>query len=369
MNRIDHLLVSAVRDPASPLPPPPADRLGHLERHHLAPLAWDALATSGRVEDWPRPVQSSLRRASAAQALVSDLLDRELRRVIDSAGEAGVRTLLIKGAALAYTHYRRPHLRPRSDSDIVVNESDRDAMARVLDALGYRRSDAIDGSLITQQAQWTRTLDAGVVHAVDVHWRVFNPHLFGPVAAVDWLYERACPLPALGPHAHCPCTVDALLLACVHRVAHHAGEDDPIWDFDVHLLVSSLSDDDAAEFGRIVAAADLRAISAAGIGSAHSRFRTRLPSAVLSLVRDAEGHREPTAVFLEQGRRQVDVLTSDLAALGSWRARASLLRQHLFPSPAYMRAKYGVRSAALLPFAYARRIVAGVPRWFSSQRS
>ena len=369
MNVEERIVVGAVRAPASPLPPPPAERLADLEQHHLAPLAWDALAISGHAGDWPHAVCSSLRRASAAQVLVSDLLDSELRRVVDTAGEAGVRTLLIKGAALGYSHYRRPHLRPRSDSDIVIAESDREAMAGVLDRLGYRRSDAVEGSLITQQAQWMRTLAAGVVHAVDVHWRVFNPHLFGSVLSVDRLYERARPLPGLGPHALCPCAVDALLLACIHRVAHHAGEDDPVWDFDIHLLVSSLDNDEAAEFADRVAAADLRAVAASCIGSSRARFGTRVPPVIASLIASAEGCRERTAVFLQPGRRQVDVLSSDLAALGSWTARARLLRQHLFPSAHYMRARFGVHHAALLPYAYARRIAAGVPRWFRSQRS
>ena len=46
---------------------------------------------------------------------------------------------------------------------------------------------------------------------------------------------------------------------------------------------------------------------------------------------------------------QAGVLRLDLGALPSWQARGRLMREVLFPSTAYMRARYGVRSNLLLP--------------------
>jgi hypothetical protein len=79
--------------------------------------------------------------------------------------------------------------------------------------------------------------------------------------------------------------------------------------------------------------------------------------------------REQTATFLAPRRRQVDVLASDLGALGNWRARAELIRQHLFPPPQYILKKYRRRNRAWLPLLYARRMLTGVPRWLRSQGS
>jgi hypothetical protein len=300
---------------------------------------------------------------------VSELCDAELRRIIEAFGHAGIRLLVIKGAALAYTHYRVPHLRPRNDSDVVIEEAQCDAAAGVLSALGYVKSHAIDGTLITQQSQWTRALHAGLSHALDVHWRVFNPHLFANVSSVESLMARAVPVPALGAHALAPRNVDALVLACAHRVAHHPGADDAVWDYDIHLLVSSLRDNEIGAFTSAVAAADLRAVTAACIAAARARFGTRVPTVLQSFLDRAREHSEPTAVFLDAGRRQVDILVSDLGALGGWRARALLLRQHVFPPSEYVFEKYGRRSRAWLPWLYARRVVSGMPRWLRSQRS
>ncbi len=136
MNAGERILVAAVTDPASPPQSLTSRILDDIERHRFAPLAWDALTASGHAPAWPTAVQLRLRRAAAAQALAADLLDSELRRVVAACGEAGVRAVLIKGAALAYTHYRLPHLRPRSDSDLVIMESDRETLAQVLPDLG-----------------------------------------------------------------------------------------------------------------------------------------------------------------------------------------------------------------------------------------
>jgi hypothetical protein len=48
----------------------------------------------------------------------------------------------------------------------------------------------------------------------------------------------------------------------------------------------------------------------------------------------------------------------------SWRKRFTLLREHLFPHPSYMRALYARTPRLLLPFAYVDRIVRGAPKWF-----
>jgi hypothetical protein len=364
----DEILLAALMRPGQPCSVPDEDVLVEVERHRAAAAACDALVRSGHADAWPDAIRVRLRRANARRAIEAELLDTELRRVLDAAHGRGMSAVVIKGAALAHTHYRLPHLRPRSDSDLVIGETARDAWFALLADLGYLRSTAVEGELIVQQAQWTRAVGGGAVHAIDLHWRVFNPHLFGNLLAPGDLWRRSIPLLALGPGARAPHPADALILACVHRAAHHAGEQDLIWDLDVHLLVSGLADEAAAEAAAAIAAARLRAVAAASIDAAASRFGTRVPPPLAAVIAEAGRQDEPSAAFLRPGRRQVDLLVSDLSAVRGWRARVHLLREHLIPPPAYMRAKYRFRSAAWLPLAYVHRIVRGLPKWIRSQR-
>ena len=368
MKATDRLLLAAVNHPDQPPPQAGAGVIAAVERHNFAPFAFNVLAGSGHAGDWPLPLRGALQRAAAAQALLCGIRDDELRRVLDGIAEAGVGAAVIKGAALAATHYPEPHLRPRGDTDLAIRAGDRDAAWRVLESLGYRRTGAVDGDLVTQQCQWYRELRGGIVHVIDVHWRLFNPHAFGAILPVDVLIDGAAPAPGLGSSARAANPVHALLLACVHRVAHHAGEHDLLWLCDIHLLVESLDPPAVEAFVTAARQARVGAIVGDGIRAARACFGTRLPPPIEALIAERDGRAEPTSMFLTPARRQVDVLTSDLAALAGWRARARLVRQHLFPPAAYMTRKYHLRTPLLLPLVYARRIAAGVPRWMRRPR-
>ena len=51
---------------------------------------------------------------------------------------AGLDMLLLKGSALAYTHYPQPHLRARVDTDIFIDPRKIRPVRAVLEDLGYR---------------------------------------------------------------------------------------------------------------------------------------------------------------------------------------------------------------------------------------
>ncbi len=154
-------------------------------------------------------------------------------------------------------------------------------------------------------------------------------------------------------------------MACLHRVAHHFDPPTLIWLYDIHLLVSSMSEDEAARFVALAVDSGLAAICARGIALAQHHFRTPLPAALEQLV--PAGH-EPLAAYMDKQFRPVDVLMSDLRALRGYRARCQLLREHLFPSPHYLRAARPRLGSGPLPWLYARRIVRGVSRWFQAAR-
>ena len=67
--------------------------------------------------------------------------------------------------------------------------------------------------------------------------------------------SSAARLPCLAsaPHALAPSHGDALLLACMHRVAHHHDNERLIWLYDIHLLRERMSRDEHAAFWRLAA--------------------------------------------------------------------------------------------------------------------
>ena len=87
-------------------------------------------------------------------------------------------------------------------------------------------------------------------------------------------------------------------------------------------------------------------------------------AALVGALEEQPATAEPSARFVGGGLSLVDLLNADLAATPAWRARITLVREHLFPSLSYMQSAYARWPAALLPLAYAYRIVHGAPAWF-----
>jgi hypothetical protein len=333
--------------------------------HGVHLLVARRLCETGALVDWPEAVRARFTRALRDETVLEQVMREELRGVIAALSAGGVETLLFKGAALAFTHYPTPVLRPRLDADLLVSPRQLGPAATILERLGYIRAAAVTGSLVSYQVPYVRRDRLGVEHTLDVHWKPANPQVFAETLAVDELAGRAVPVPALGEAARAVGPVDGLALACIHRVAHHRDDARLIWLYDIHLLAGGLTPGDAEAFLVLAGEKRIRAVAARGCALAAGRFGTPFP--VARFVARLEGGpdpNEPSAQYLRAGIRKVDVLVSDLKALDRWSDRLRLLREHVFPPPAYMQQAYGVSNRAWLPWLYARRFVGGARGWF-----
>lgn len=310
---------------------------------------------------------------SPATVATELVLRRELQAVLADLDAAGVRTLVFKGAALAFTHYPTPAARPRIDADLLIAPQDRERATGVLERRGYLRPLRIPGELIRSQILFEKTDAFAICHAVDLHWKICKPKLFADVLSFDELWASAVRVPDLGPSARVPGPVHALAVACVHRVAHHHGaaRHRRIWLYDIHLLAGRLSADETRQFLALAAAREIARVCADGIALAQASFGTRLSAGLLERLHQisADQSGAPSARYLEPRLRRVDVLASDLATLGSWRQRAALLHEHLFPPASYMREKYGRSIRLPLAWLYLRRVVEGALGWFVRDRT
>ena len=326
-----------------------AARLG-VTRDHAAGLADDVAA--GLVAET---------RVAAVQETARG---RELARVVERLESEGCAPVVFKGAALAYTHYERPWLRPRIDTDVLVADDQRQAASHAFLDLGYTRPPFVSGKLVMYQEQFVRAEPGGLEHVFDLHWRIANPQAVSGVLSHAEIVARS--LVADGPagRMRVPCPADALVLACVHRAAHHQDAQDLLWLFDIHLLASRLAEPEWRAILATASAGRVAALCARGLGLAAGRFGTAVPAFVsLALQEGAPG--EPSAVFLQPALTPAARLWSDLRALGP-SDRLRLLRETVLPPRAYMRAVHGDRG--WLPWLYVRRVLMGVRKWLTPVR-
>jgi len=330
-------------------------------RQNLGPLVYRALHRSGAWERQRDDIRSALSQIAAEAVLVDQMRVDADKRILDALMAAGVAPLLFKGAALAHTCYPESWLRPRVDTDLMIRDRDREIAADVFERRGFVRATRPTGSHVTHQCTYSST-SHGVRTQFDIHWKIADPQVFADVLTYDELSRDSEPVGALGAGARTIGDVHALIVACTHRVAHHYDADDLLFLYDIDLLARRCDERAWHAMLRLASEKKIRKVCARGLGLAHERLGTPVPVRVMDAL-TAPAEDEPSAAYLAGELRRVDILRSDLATLG-WRGRARLLREHLLPSAAYMRASYGRQSTLLLPALYAHRIVRGAFKWF-----
>jgi hypothetical protein len=311
--------------------------------------------------DWPAEVLEQLTRRASGDAAIELLRRRELARVLEALGSGGVEPILIKGAALAYTIYGAPHCRPRVDTDFLIRREHVDAVRDVMARLGYTASVLCEGEALFHQFEMFRWDEFGVEHVCDFHWKISTQPIFADVLSYDELRRRANHIPALGPGAVAAGHVDALLLACIHPVMHHRNATRTLWMYDISLLASKLPEADLLVFAELAVEKRVARICVQALRSSQALFHTRLPDSVVRCL--AAAGAEPSAEYLVLNRRWHDELLSSLRSLPSMGHRVRLLREVLFPNPAYMFEAYRLShtrlGSLLLPALYLHRNLHG----------
>jgi hypothetical protein len=361
---IDRVFAALLRDDVDPAAVPlgPEEFLDACRDRNLAALVHARIGGADRPSAW-RALEAALAPVVRDDAARELLRQRELVAVLAALADEGVWPILLKGAALAYSIYESPSLRPRLDTDLIIPRDRVERTRRVMGALGYHAPLQCDGELLFCQFPLERTDEYGLTHAFDVHWRISTQSMFAGILPFDALSARARPVPALGPHARVPCAADALLLACIHPAMHHRNALRLLWLFDIHLLASRLTAGDWQAFVDCAIAGRVSAVCEFQLRAAREVLNSPVPGNVIGRLR-YDARDEPSAEYLEPDRTWIHEHLASLRGLTRWRDRVRLLREVAFPAPAYVLARSEHQmawlTAPLLPYLYARRLVVGI---------
>lgn len=316
----------------------------------------DALELQGLLPllDWCqppalRPAVAAAARAARLQWLAREGLHRQVLALLDAALErAGIPALLLKGEALATNLYPEPALRPRHDIDVWVQPVDRAGAEKLLIGLGATAMPAASGRWIQPERLWR--VPAGRTRVgVDLHWQAVSRPALLPALSFAQLHERGQPLSA-GGRLRALDPQDALLLACVHRWAHHRHGSRLIWHIDMAMLWEQL---DTCARAEVVGRACIGRIAALLQAGLHAVAGWVQVSPALDAQLTAAAGSEPARHLLD-------------GALPDWRfdlrttrgrQRLQVLRDYLFPDPDWLRQRYATARWRWLPWLYLRRLL------------
>jgi hypothetical protein len=326
------------------------------------------LYQSPRPADWPPQFVQSLRQRAVQLSLWEASHQAVLSGTLAELQAAGIEPVLFKGTALAYSLYRGA-VRERGDSDLIIPHAARQRTHALLQSLGWERSVGVSGEFISYQATYTRRTGDGLAHALDLHWKINNSEVLSRLFDYEDLRLAARHLPTLCSVALGVSNVHALLIACLHRATHrtnpyfvdgvaHYTDKRLIWLADIHLLAQQFCADDWREFVSHANGKGLAEVSLDGLEQSRLHLGTEIPAFVLLGLKEA-GPRATASVYLRSGKRAQQWM--DFRALRTLPDRVALVRELLFPSPLYMRAKFGDQSAPL-PWLYLKRVIGGAAK-------
>ncbi len=333
--------------------------------HGVQPLLHYYLNQTSDWQTWPDHIRETITGETQFQGVQQLLRKLELENVLETLYQKGVEAILMKGMPLSYSIYPYPHLRPFLDIDLFIKQADVLIIKDIMLALGYEIPNAVTGDFISHQFTVIKKDEYKIRYAYDFHWMISNPALFSSMLSFDEAYENAIHVPELGKHARTLNLAHALLLACVHRVAHHHNDEYLIWLYDIHLLVEKMKAEEVKAFILLAKNKRVASICSEGIRLAQERFNTMLANNILRELAIKDGLPEPSAAYLGSIRQQpIDYFVLNWKALPNLTSKLKLLREYLFPDANYMFKKYSPSSYLLLPVFYAYRAFSGLLKFF-----
>ena len=328
----------------------------------VAPQVYRAIGAAPSV---PAAVRHALRDSYRETAAHVARLRAVLAEVLATLHQAGIRVVVLKGAALTVDVRTDIGLRPWSDLDLLVDRHDAPAVVEALTGLGFRsgRAETTTGATLAHENELLLVGPTGC--HVDLHWALFDSPFYQTRTAAGALWAYTRPVRIAGAPALALTPEWQLLHLCGHLVLHHRG-DELLWLSDIAALTMRYRESLQWE---VVCAEAQRLDLVIALQRTVSAVVDRLAAPIPDEAREAiaalrpSPHEEAVVSRLRDRRRSMAAqLAFDLRSMRSWRDRLAFARTRLFPSVDYMRLRYGVRSPWGLVFAYPYRWLIGLRR-------
>ncbi len=324
-------------------------------------------------EAMPQAVQAYLTQLYYNTVAHNTLLYKELARILEAFGEAGIPVIVLKGAALAATLYEDIGLRPMGDLDLLVEADDLQRAKSILHNFDY----VVIKAEHLGMAPW---LDEALNHhvhmrggpqarvAVELHWGLLAGNADWRAPSLDWFWKQAQPL----EFKQAAITIEKhenlfqldlaahLLYVAAHLMLQHGGNRARLlWFYDLHLLATKYHQ--YVDWNAILKQAVLLRWVAAlytALVECQERYDTRFPDGYLAELKTLGDVRDWQLVaFMKSPSDNRMVETFRHLPKMRRAVRLRLILTLIFPSPAYMRYRYKPSPEWLWPLYYLYRWV------------
>ena len=357
----------------TPLPPKGSidqwsDVLSILKSHWILPLLYRQI---GSLPPELRPSESitgQMRMAFLGSRVRSLHVERQLCEILNAFRNEGVRPLVLRGPALAWSVYPDQAMRPSCDLDLLVLPGQVVQARGILERLDYKclgkRFEAARD--FYREENFVHRKDPRNYLMVDLHWVHWELHPFfgnrGDVAIED-LFHRASKVKLSALTFETLHPVDALIHGAIHLTMIHKRDMRLIWIYDTALLASHLEvPDDWETLQERSVAWRARLALEHSLKMAQAWVRLRLPDGFNDFSRWPRPTGDEIAAWSHTIRHHWSTLLLKryLSRPSGPSQRVQSLFRLLFPDPDIVRFCYPPSRDWLLPLSYVRRW----HRWF-----
>lgn len=222
----------------------------HAAQHLLEPLLYWHSNEGGQLAALPEPVQERWSRTFGL-AGIEALVKRELlHRIAKILEKAGIGFVVLKGAALAWSLYPDPALRPMRDLDLLISPEHVKRAYGLLLANGCERypgdAEEIDFAF-THYKHLPALRDKRTGNAIELHSRLLDPRLSRSEKKSQLLDTNALIARSLAPQldveARCLPPEELLLHLVIHSAYDSRFSNGPLVLADINFLLSQRSVD------------------------------------------------------------------------------------------------------------------------------
>jgi hypothetical protein len=322
--------------------------------HGVEALIVEKTIDGDEKPDWPDEVRQELGAVVRNGAMTELWRTHKVEELLDVFDQRLLAVLIIKGEAVARTHYRSPEMRPRCDVDIFINIKDIREIKEILLDLSYQ---IITTTYKTHQFTAVALNNSGAAVAFDIHWRILNAPEFARTLDHEEAIAGSIALKGL-EKGRTLNVVDSLLLACMHRSGSRFHDKNRlIWLYDIHLLISSMNDKLKLEFVAKAIHKNVQEACLDGLLAAQESLGTRISEEVIQGLRQPAKPRGWAQKFRNSN---LALLLDDFKSLGDAKSRLDLLRELFIPSSEALLTRYHKVSRLWLPWLYFYHMLSGI---------
>ena len=306
-------------------------------------------------------------------AAANTLCMHQLAQVRAALSAVGTPVLLLKGAALVEALYENLAVRLIGDIDLAVPPQNVPACRSVLIELGYVPA-AVEqrtGMYLAYHNEEAFLPPAPFQAPVELHWHLLDVPYYLRKVPMDWFWQNSEPYSVAGQPFQVLNLEACLVYLPAHLALHHQFHG--LHSFlDLALLI--LHNRERIDWERVIATArDFELLTALRetldrLAGLWPTLPSGVPHQKLHSVKPHPADERLFRLLTTDPRSPTLDFYSDLVCLPDLPARTRFVLLNLFPQPAYMVERYGIRARWHLPYWYLHRFGDGLVKFARTLR-